>query len=43
MSRRLAILIMFVLTSVSATGCSNTMNGFGQDMQKNGEAIQRTF
>ena len=41
--RRLALLLLAGTTIATLSGCSNTFNGFGQDMEKNGEAIQRQF
>jgi predicted small secreted protein len=37
--KRLAVLALAVLM-IALTGC-NTMRGFGQDMEKAGEAIQK--
>jgi predicted small secreted protein len=32
-----------MLAGLTVTGCSNTMNGIGQDMEHNGQAIQKHF
>jgi len=37
---RIIVAIVLGLCVVALTGC-NTMRGFGQDMEKAGEAIQR--
>jgi len=37
--KRLAFL---ALLSLSVVGCQNTMSGFGQDMEKNGQEIQKS-
>ena len=39
------MLVGFVLTvaAVALTGCSNTFDGAGRDIEKAGESIQRTF
>ncbi len=35
--------LVILTTLVVLAGCSNTFNGMGQDMEKNGQAIQRQF
>lgn len=41
--RQLVIVLLAGMVIAPLAGCSNTFNGFGQDMEKNGEAIQRQF
>ena len=41
--RQMVIILLTGMAIASLTACSNTFNGFGQDMEKNGEAIQRQF
>lgn len=38
-----AAVLCFVLASLlTLTGCENTVQGLGKDMEKNGEAIQKS-
>ncbi len=41
MKRGLVIVSLLALAGLA--GCSNTFNGIGQDLEKNGQAIQRQF
>ena len=43
MKRTVLLLTLCLLTILGAASCSNTMNGIGQDMERNGQAIQKQF
>lgn len=43
MKRSLVILSFLLLSSGALSGCSNTFHGMGQDMERNGQAIQNSF
>ncbi|MCD8497567.1 MAG: entericidin A/B family lipoprotein [Alphaproteobacteria bacterium] len=41
--RFLTVLILASLALTNLSACSNTADGFGRDMEKAGEKIQKTF
>lgn len=43
MQKRLLLTIIFGLSLGMLTSCSNTFDGFGRDVEKAGEKIQKTF
>lgn len=43
MKRLLTILSVLVLGCAVLSGCSNTFNGIGQDMERNGQSMQKQF
>ena len=43
MKRSVVLLTLCILTGLGAASCSNNMNGFGQDMERNGQEIQKKF
>ena len=42
MRKIITLLITTFLLAVALSGCNNTVSGVGQDMQDNGEAIQKS-
>ncbi|MCD8563101.1 MAG: entericidin A/B family lipoprotein [Alphaproteobacteria bacterium] len=40
---RLFIALLLIGASLNLAACSNTAQGFGKDMEKAGEKIQKTF
>lgn len=42
-NRSIKLVLSFILLNILfVTGCQNTMEGFGKDMQKNGKEIQKS-
>lgn len=41
--RKICIMTMAVVTLLGLTGCSNTLEGIGRDVENAGEKIQDTF
>lgn len=41
--RLLPLCSLLILLTLGLGGCSNTMNGMGQDVEKAGQTIQNTF
>lgn len=43
MTRKFASMLVCGLLLVALTACTNTAKGFGRDMEKAGQNIQKTF
>lgn len=43
MRKKFVILLSLGLMTLSLSGCGNTLNGMGKDLENWGNAIQRTF
>ncbi|HAJ90924.1 MAG TPA: entericidin [Rhodospirillaceae bacterium] len=43
MSKKFAILLMLVTTSLVLSGCGNTLVGMGRDLESWGKTLQETF
>lgn len=41
--RKVLFLFMLILSAASVSGCANTMQGVGQDVENAGKAIQDGF
>lgn len=38
---KFSLITVFLLSMAMLAGCQNTVNGFGKDMQQNGQAIEK--
>lgn len=43
MPKKFAILMLLVTTSLLLSGCGNTLNGAGRDLESWGQTLQETF
>ncbi|MBL8641473.1 MAG: entericidin EcnA/B family protein [Alphaproteobacteria bacterium] len=43
MSKKFVILFILITTSLVLSGCGNTLNGAGRDLESWGQTLQETF